>query len=60
MKEILLVDESSSSVRVRKLYRDEDEFNLFPRGEYEEWEATEEDIKRISPKLWEEAHGSTD
>ena len=45
MKEILLVNESSNSVRVRKLYRDDDEFNLFPRGEYEEWEATEEDIK---------------
>lgn len=52
MKEILFV--TKDKVFYRKLYRDEDEFNLFPRGKYEQREATEEDVKRISPKLWEE------
>lgn len=53
MKEILVV--GNNKIYYRKLYRDLDEFNLSPRGKYEQREATEEDIKRISPKLWEEA-----
>lgn len=52
MKEVLLV--TKDKIYVRKLYKDIDEFNLFPQGEYEEKEATIEDIKRINPQLWEE------
>ena len=52
MKEILFV--TKDKVFYRKLYRDEDEFSLSPKGKYEQREATEEDVKRISPKLWEE------
>lgn len=52
MKEVLIANEEG--LYYRKLYRDEDEFNLFPRGEYEERRATIEDIKRVSPQLWEE------
>lgn len=58
MKEILLVDNERGKIYVRKLYRDGDEFILFPRGRYDEWEASENDIKRISPQLWKEAHAS--
>lgn len=54
MTEILMV--TKNEILVRKLHRDEDVYNLFPRGEYEEWEASLEDIKRISPQLWEELH----
>ena len=52
MKEVLLVTEEG--LYYRKLYRDKDEFNLFPQGKYEERKATIEDIKRVSPQLWEE------
>ena len=55
MKEILLV--TPDKIIVRKLDRDEDEFNLFPKGEYAEHEATAEDIRRISPSLAKELEG---
>lgn len=52
MREVLIA--TKDKLYVRKLQRDEDIYNLFPRGEYEEREATPEDVKRISPQLWEE------
>ena len=55
MKEILLV--TPDKILVRKLDRDEDEFNLTPKGKYTEYEATVEDIKRISPSLAKELGG---
>ena len=56
MKEILLV--TPDKILVRKLDRDEDEFNLTPKGKYTEHEATVEDIKRISPSLAKELEGT--
>lgn len=50
-EEVLVVGEDK--VYLRKCYRPGDIYNLFPRGEYEEREATKEDIKRLSPSLYE-------
>ena len=50
-EEVLIVGEDK--VYLRKCYRPGDIYNLFPRGEYEEREATKEDIKRVAPSLYE-------
>lgn len=49
-EEVLIV--GKDKVYLRKCYRPGDIYNLFPRGEYEEREATEEDIKRVAPSLY--------
>ena len=51
MKEIIF---KGDKIYIRKLHQDGDEFNIFPRGKFEQRQATEEDIKRINPKLWKE------
>lgn len=49
-EEVLVVGEDK--IYLRKCYRPDDIYNLFPRGEYEEREATKEDIKRVAPSLY--------
>lgn len=49
-EEVLIVGEDK--IYLRKCYHPSDIYSLFPRGEYEEREATKEDIKRVSPSLY--------
>lgn len=50
-EDVLIV--GKDKVYLRRCYRPGDIYNLFPRGKYEEREATKEDIKRVAPSLYE-------
>lgn len=52
MKEMLFIG-SDNELCVRTLYKDSDEFNLFPRGKYKDRKATDDDIKRFASELHE-------